>query len=184
MINIKYNSWWDTRKRIQSIENTLAQLDLYNKTNYAKQDYINEETLEIASKNAHINENVYFVLILDNDKPINALEINKDFFRVKFIDDKHRKYLSYDFQGTDKKMLFLSSATYWEYNGDSDKIVKITNYIFKEDGKSTIIERDKLTNEQITYDSKNKIEISGNYEDYPSFGDYKNLIRKERYHLD
>ena len=184
MIQIKYNNWWAFKKKEQSIRNTLSQLDLYNKTDYLSNKNIDSALLEEASSFAHEKQLVYYVTIFQEETPYCFLEINKGFFRVCFLDEFLRKYMSYDFTDNFKeinsKKLFLNSMTFWEFKTSTDKINKITNYIFKPDGQFTIVEKNLLTNEQITNNAKGKIDISANWEDYPEFGNYKSLIKKER----
>lgn len=179
-MRIEFTSWWSARKRVQSVFNTLSRIDSFNDTTYSKQKTVDANILEEASKFAHENSRVYYATIYNGDTPVNFLEINKDFYRVGFLDEHLRTYLSYDFQGSNNGKLFLSKATYFEFQGDTDKKAKITNYLFKEDGSLTIIETDSITREQVIQEAKNKIDVSGNYEDYPKFGKYEALIKKER----
>ena len=181
----KFTNWWAFKKKVQTIENTLAQMDLYNKTDFSKQENINESVLEIAAKYAHENKLVYYVTVFDNIKPYCFLEINKGFYRVNFLDEDLRTYMSYDFYGNNYDQeygnkLFLGKIMIWEFDRNSDKILKITDHIFKADGTFIIVERDLKTNEQIDREAKNKIDVSSNWEQYPEFGKYDSLIRKER----
>jgi len=76
--------------------------------------------------------------------------------------------------------LFLSQIFFREFQGASDKTVKNANYIFKPDGSLHITEIDFVTNEQLNREAKEKIDVSANWEDYPAFGKYDSIIRKER----
>ncbi len=181
---IKYTNWWAFKKKEQSIESALAKMDLYNKTRHNRKKVKDENLLLEAAKHAHENKLVYYVTIFENKKPYCYLEINKGFFRVNFLDDLLRLYMSYDFTdnfcSTNANKLFLSQIVFWEFEGNSDKMLKITNHVFKADGTFLIIERDLVTNEQIDSEAKNKIDVSYNLEEYPKFGNYDSLIRKER----
>lgn len=185
MVQVKYTNWWAYKKREQSIANTLAQLDLYNKTEFSKSKNVDLVLLEEASRFAHDNKLVYYITIFKNEKPYCFLEINKGFYRVSFLDDLSRTYMSYDFYGSNYEKdygdkLFLGKITFWEFEGNTDKMIKITDHIFKTDGTFLMIERDLITNEQIDSEAKNKIDVSSNWENYPEFGKYESLIRKER----
>lgn len=185
MVQIKYTNWWAFKKKEQSISNTLSQLDLYNKTTYSKSKIIDADLLEEASKFAHENELVYYVTINKNEKPYCFTEVNKGFYRVSFLDDFLRTHMSYDFYGNNYEKtygdkLFLGKIMFWEFEGNTDKMVKITDHIFKPDGSFHITERDLITNEQIDSEAKNKIDATANWEDYPEFGKYDSLIKKER----
>lgn len=184
MRKVKFTNWWDSRKAEQSIESALAKMDLFNKTRYGKKKIIDENLLIEAAKHAHENGLVYYSIVFENEKPYCYLEVNKGYFRVCFLDELLRKYMSYDFTDNFNEIksdkLFLSSITFWEFDGNTDKMIKITNHIFKPDGSFHMTVRDLVTNEQIDSEAKNKIEVSANWEDYPEFGDYNSLIRKER----
>ena len=184
MKKVKFTNWWDHRKAEQSIESALAKMDSFNKTRYGRRKVIDETLLFEAAKHAHENGLVYYSLIFENEKPYCFLEINKGYFRVCFLDELLRNYMSYDFTDNFKEInpdkLFLSSITFWEFEGNIDNIVKIDNHIFKADGTFIMIERDLINNEQINSEAKNKIDVTANWEDYPEFGKYDSLIRKER----
>ena len=184
MKEIRFTNWWACKKKEQSISNTLAQLDLYNKTEYSKNKLIDPELLERAAKFAHDNQLVYFVTIFENEIPYCYLEIDNGFYRVNFLDENIRLYMSYDFRDDfssgEPNKLFLSNVTFWDFEGNTDKVLKITSHIFKPNGTFHITERDRITNEQIDSEAKNKIDVSQNWEEYPKFGDYDLLTRKER----
>jgi hypothetical protein len=92
--------------------------------------------------------------------------------------------MSYDFRNKINEVaddkLFLSSVTFWEFEGNSDKMVKIIDHIFKPDGTFLVVERDLINNLQTDRASKNKIDVSANWEAYPEFGNYDSIIRKYR----
>ena len=185
MRKVKFTNWWDSRKAEQSIDSALAKMDLFNKTRYGRRKIIDETLLIEAAKDAHENGLVYYSLIFENVTPYCYLEINKDYFNINFLDGYSRKYMSYAFHGKiynelygDK--LFLSSITFWEFEGSTDKMLVITDHIFKPDGTFLTIERDLVSNEQINSEAKNKIDVTSNWEDYPEFGQYDSIIRKER----
>jgi len=189
MRKVKYTNWWAFKKREQSIESALSKMDLNNKTSYISRKIKDEKLLEEAAFEAHENEGVYYVTIFDNEKPYCFIDINKGFYRVCFLDDNLRTYLSYTFMGEDNiadwrknygHKLFLEVAVFWEFEKNSDKIKKITDYIFKPDGSLHITERDLLKNEQLDREAKEKIDVSANWEEYPEFGKYDSIIRKER----
>ena len=188
MKEFKFQRWMHF-KEMQDIATSLKVLDGYNKTRFNRKFNKGEDTLLESAKYAHNNDMVYFVTVLENDIPISHLEVNKAFFRVYFLDELNRNYMSYDFIGNDlsgwrveipKDKLFLSKITVWTYENDGDKKINISDYIFRPNGQVTIIERNLLTNERIEKQAKDKIDISANWEDYPKFGEYDNLIQKER----
>jgi hypothetical protein len=170
--------------KVQDVETSIKVLDGYNKTRYSLKKDKSVQLLEEGARNAHENGLIYFVTIFENEKPYCFLEINKGFYRVCFLDAFFRKYMSYDFtdnfRAINPDKLFLSSITFWEFEGSTDKTLKNTDHIFKPDGTFLVIERHLVTNEQIESDAKNKIDVSMNWEEYPEFGKYDSLVRKER----
>lgn len=176
---------WTSHKEMQDVETSISVLDGYNKTRFSRKKTGDSDTLLEAAKYAHDHEKIYFITVFEKDAPYCYLEINKGFYRVNFLDELLRLYLSYDFYGrnydeTYGNKLFLGKATFWEFDGATDKKVKITDYMFSTDESLTIIERNQLTNEQIDSKARNKINVAANWEDYPEFGKYDSLIRKER----
>jgi hypothetical protein len=185
MREIKFTNWWAYKKQGSDIRKTLSQMDLHNKTDYSMQKVLDENLLVEAAKSAHNNQMIYFVTVFENDKPICFLEINKGFYRVNFLDEHLRNYMIYDFYGSNyvevyADKLFLGQIVLTDFKGDTDKVLKITSHIFKADGSFHITERDLTTNEQIDSEAKNKIDVSQNWEEYPEFGKYDLLTRKER----
>ncbi|WP_213076766.1 hypothetical protein, partial [Escherichia coli] len=75
-------------------------------------------------------------------------------------------------------MLFLSMAVYREFNDDTDLVINGTTYHFKEDGHTIIIEDDISNN--TSERSETYSDVAGNYEEFPVFGKYDSLSRKER----
>jgi hypothetical protein len=183
-----YVRWNTAYKELAPWQTTLRQMDTHNETKFGKKKIQDELVLEEAARYAHDNEMIYYVTILEDEIPVNYLEINKGFFRVGFLDNQLRDYMNYTFYGKELGFwrenygdkLFLEDIWLKEYDDDTDTILKITQFKFKPDGTFTIDERDEKTNEQILSEAKNKIDTSSNWEDYPAFGYYESLIRKER----
>ena len=70
-----FNSTW-VGNHICTEEATLSQLDSYNKTRYSRRKN-KEGLLELASREAHEQQNVYFATILnEDDSPYCAIESN------------------------------------------------------------------------------------------------------------
>lgn len=130
------------------------------------------------AEKAHASRQPYGVLIGDPKAPTRFLEINNDFVGVGFLDERLRENLTYQFQEVEPGKLFLSMATYREFQGDSDTVASGTTYYFSPDG-SMKIERESFSPHKLET-SESKADVSGNYEDYPDFGQYDRLIRSER----
>ena len=51
-----------------------------------------------------------------------------------FYDDFIRKYLNYDFEVMSESKIFLRTATYWEYDDETDTEVSSLIWGFRENG--------------------------------------------------
>ena len=175
----------DLQNSPHTIAVTLGQMDSYNKTKYSKNSEINEELLQYAAKEAHESGNIYFVTFYEGDNPSCSIESNKDFFRNKFFDEFQREYLMYDFQGRiyEEKYgdrLFLTSVLYRYYDGPKENQINAINYIYKANRKKSKVEFNFIINTQENFDDVEIDDVSANWEDYPKFGQYESIIKKER----
>lgn len=137
------------------------------------------ETLsEHKAKIAHEQRQPY-VAVMEDDEGIQCfIEANNDYFGVGFLDSALREFLSYQFQEVEPGRLFLSMATHREFDGETDRVKCGTTYYFKFDGSVTVESEDFATANVTT--KKMQTDVSGNWETYPSFGDYVSLTRVER----
>jgi hypothetical protein len=134
-------------------------------------------------KKAHKKHDVggsYTALIGSDSMPSCFVDImrNSGWVSVSFLDEHLREYLLYNFQMLDIGKLFLSMAVYREFDGDADLVINGTTYHFKEDGH-TIIREENISN-NTSERSETYSDVAGNYEQFPEFGKYDSLIRKER----
>ena len=82
---------------INTEEVTLRQLDGYNKTRYSRRKN-KEGLLELASREAHERQKVYFATILnDDDSPYCAIESNVGYFGLDFLRDNYDDYLTFQY---------------------------------------------------------------------------------------
>ena len=89
-----FNSTW-VGNHICTEEATLSQLDGYNKTRYSRRKN-KEGLLELASREAHEKQKVYFATILnDDDSPYCAIESNVGYFGLDFLRDNYDNYLTF-----------------------------------------------------------------------------------------
>lgn len=133
------------------------------------------------AKSLHDAGELYTALIKDKDKYISFIEVNlsEGFIGVSWLDDKLREKLAYSFQKSDNSSrLFLSTAMYWEYMNESNDFIRSSRYTFDINGK--VFVEVVNTDEQIKESFETHSDISCNWEDTPSFGEYKNLLKRER----
>ncbi|MES9906175.1 MAG: hypothetical protein ABW168_26285 [Sedimenticola sp.] len=133
---------------------------------------------ENQAREAHEKKQEYTVLVGDPNHPHCFIEIYNDFVGVGFLDEQLRESLTYQFQEVELGELFLSMATYRDFDGETDKVLSGSSYLFSQDGKIQI--RKEAFNPHSLEVSDTKGDVSGNYESYPSFGDYFQVTIAER----
>lgn len=138
-----------------------------------------------ARKN-HESGEPYTVLIGSDTTPSHVIEVTKKagWVSVGFLDEELREYLLYSFKLLNNDQLFLSMAVHREFalhEGEGAGFMNVSNgttYLFNEDGHTVV--REERFNPHLLEESETKVDISGNYEAFPAFGDYRSIIRKER----
>ena len=124
------------------------------------------------------NKKSYTALIGNPMQPHCFIEINLGCYGVNFLDKHKRVYLSYSFEEQENEMLFLIEAVYIEYEGNTDNMLTHTNYWFSPDG-IVKIGKSEPPFQKVEVTEK-KIDVVNNWEKKPEFGNYENLIKKER----
>ncbi len=135
---------------------------------------INEITLEIV-KNKAVKKESYVAVIYNNDTIQNVISITESSYTVRFLDEHLNLILLYDFQIKDEK-LFLDAVYYYQYL-DNNKI-QHTFFSFSENGKMITENRNYITNE--VDEKEGYVDVSPNWENIPSIGDYSKLLKKNR----
>ena len=181
-----FNSTW-IGNHICTEEATLSQLDNYNKTRYSRRKK-QEGLLELASREAHENQEVYFATILnDDDSPYCAIESNAGYFGLDFLGDKYENYLLYEYREDEHRgKLFLRVITLFECcPGTTEKMIRIDFTYTHEGGCSSVVHQGEA------YDGTYEVirtqhppisaeELEKLWVDYPKFGEYDQLIRLDR----
>lgn len=126
----------------------------------------------------HNKREPYTAIISENENPEFIVNCTGKWVSVYFLDEFFRKYLQYDFKEVKENKLFLNTAMYWEYEGNTD--IEVSNMIFRfqEDGHTLMEKRNLKTNEveeRQVLDS-----VDNNWEDYPQFGQYGHLCKEQR----
>jgi len=133
---------------------------------------------EEQARAAHDNNQPYTVLVDSGERPHSFLEVSENAVGVGFLDDFLRESLSYSFQEVEPGMLFLTMATYRTFDGDTDKLVDGTSYIFSQDG-SVKMRRESFDPHRLET-AESSANPTPNYSPKPAFGEYDDLIRVER----
>ena len=181
-----FNSTW-IGNHICTEEATLSQLDNYNKTRYSRRKK-QEGLLELASREAHENQEVYFATILnDDDSPYCAIESNAGYFGLDFLGDKYENYLLYEYREDEHRgKLFLRVITLFECcPGTTEKMIRIDFRYTHQGGHSSLLYQGEAydgTYEEIRTEHPpiSAEELEKLWVDYPKFGEYDQLIRLDR----
>lgn len=133
---------------------------------------------EEQAKAAHENGKPYTALVDSVERPFCFLEVSAKAVSVGFLDNLLRESLSYDFQEVGPGKLFLTMATYRDFEGETDKVVSGTSYIFNQDGSIGIRREHFHPHSLETAESTG--DVISNYALKPECGRYDELIRVER----
>ena len=124
----------------------------------------------------------YCVLVGSETHPRATVHMTQTVAIVSFMNNNINPYVVYIFVRNDKKnpseRLFLSEAKERHYN-DKDEVIMAFLYYFSTDGKTKIV-RTVLIPERYSQDMEIVTDVSGNWSDYPEFGEYDDLLRFER----
>ena len=166
----------------------LKVLDDYNKTRYSRRKK-QEGLLELASREAHEKQEVYFATILnDDDSPYCAIESNAGYFGLDFLRDNYDNYLSFSYRSYPEYpgKLFLYGIILYECRpGTAERLRRIDFGYNFERSYSTLLYQGEAYNgtfEVIKTDHPpiSEDEFSRLLVDYPKFGEYDQLIRLDR----
>ena len=166
----------------------LKVLDDYNKTRYSRRKK-KEGLLELASREAHEKQEVYFATILNDDgSPYCAIESNAGYFGLDFLRDNYDNYLSFSYRSYPEYpgKLFLYGIILYECRpGTAERLRRIDFGYNFERSYSTLLYQGEVYNgtfEVIKTDHPpiSEDEFSRLLVDYPKFGEYDQLIRLDR----
>ena len=138
-----------------------------------------ERLTDAQARTLHDAGQLYCALIGDPERPTCFLELGRGFAGVGFLDERLREVLSYQFQERAPGRLFLSMATWREFDGESDRVRQGTTHVFQEDGR-VAIRRETLLPTHSAETAESQADVSGHWEDVPPFGTYDRLVRAER----
>ena len=145
--------------------------------------------MELASREAHEQQNVYFATILnEDDSPYCAIESNVGYFGLKFLQNNYTHYLTLQYreQRNQNGKLFLTAIFLYECYPGTDKRMRRIDFTYTHEGEcSSVIYQGEAydrTFEMITTAPPpiSKEELEKLWVDYPNFGEYDQLIRLDR----
>lgn len=133
---------------------------------------------EEVARQRHEARNPYVALLSAEEEPRMVVDVAGKWVSVDFLDNRLRKWLSYNFCELEAGRLFLKNACHWEFIDDSDK--PDSSKIFRFDVNGTMLSSEVMasTNEQRVFESA--VSLVPNWEHYPNFGEYSSLCQIER----
>ena len=187
-MKLTLRAWSQGYTELQSERVSLSNLDDYNKTRYSRRKK-QEGLLELASREAHEMQAVYFATILNDDgSPYCAMESNVGYFGLDFLQDNYADFLTFQYRSDSehKGKLFLKLISLFEcYPGTTEKKIRIDFRYTKQGDYSSLLYQGESydgTYEQIRtdYPPISAEELEKLWVDYPKFGEYDQLIRLDR----
>ena len=187
-MKLTLRAWSQGYTELQSERVSLSNLDDYNKTRYSRRKK-QEGLLELASREAHERQAVYFATILNDDgSPYCAMESNVGYFGLDFLQDNYADFLTFQYRSDSehKGKLFLKLISLFEcYPGTTEKKIRIDFRYTKQGDYSSLLYQGESydgTYEQIRtdYPPISAEELDKLWVDYPKFGEYDQLIRLDR----
>ena len=188
-MKVTFRAWSQGYTELQSEGDTLYRLDGYNKTRYSRRKN-KEGLLELASREAHEKQEVYFATILndDDDSPYCAIESNVGYFGLDFLRDNYDDYLTFQYHSYPDHpgKLFLHGIILSECRpGTTEKLRRI-DFGYKLDGSfHTVLYQGEAYDGTFEMINTKHLPISAEeleklWLDYPKFGEYDQLIRLDR----
>ena len=135
-MKVTFRAWNHGYTELQSEGDTLSRLDGYNKTRYSRRKK-QEGLLELASREAHEQQNVYFATILnEDDSPYCAIESNVGYFGLDFLRDNYDDYLTFQYreQLNQDGKLFLKAIFLFECYPGTDKRMRRIDFSYTHEG--------------------------------------------------
>lgn len=160
---------------------------------------------EAQAQKLHEAHKQYTVTVEGFLKPTAIIIVTENFVPVMFLDVLLRPYLEYHFQKQNNGRIFLSMAIrrifcdatdemvdkmqagrqnpsqpWTQYLAHLDKVFEGTSLIFKPDGR-TIKQYEHFSEPYAFEQTELQYDASHHWEDYPEFGKYDHLLKKDRH---
>ncbi|QEL55441.1 lytic transglycosylase [Chromobacterium paludis] len=126
----------------------------------------------------HTDGETYTAIVEMSGKPFCYLNVAREFIAVTFFDDQLRERLEYHFKKISQDDLFLTMAIYRDFLDDKPLVTGGASYIFQQDG-SLHIKHEKFNPHSVEA-ATGEFDPSKNYQKYPTFGHYSDLIKIDR----
>ena len=134
------------------------------------------------ARRRHESGELYSAVLGDPEQPYAVVEVRLEvpFVGVQFLDEQQRTYLDYAFGhygDGPENVLFLRQAIEHRLAPDGE-VTWSALHVFDPSGPAEVEEKDYATGEATRY--KVELDVSGNWERIPDFGDYASVARLER----
>lgn len=130
------------------------------------------------ARRCHENGEPYVAVVPSFEQPAYVISVARPWVTVGFLDAHLREYMTFSFHERKPRRLFMTMALHREFAGASDEVVRATTMAFEEDGTMLAEERDLASGD--VSERRGRVDVSANWGEYPSFGDYGALCREER----
>ncbi|SHG09624.1 hypothetical protein [Pedobacter caeni] len=182
-MEIKYQNYWASVKKLQTEVQLIGRLDLSNKTKYKKKYETGLMSAEDIARINHKNGLHYELSILKENQLFCYLVLKGGHIRANFIDGAQRVYLSYFFfpSKTYADQIFLEEIWYYHFSAESNENEDYRlHFVFDQSGHVSYRKYDEQNKKIQDYESNKSFVIDGLYEPYPEFGHYESVARLER----
>lgn len=133
---------------------------------------------ECDAKLRHEKKESYSAIVKDSNRITNIVEVTDKYISVYFLDEKLRSYLFYVFDIVKNNNVFLRTVTYYLYDDFENIKKECTMAKYEENGYIVIEQNNFITNVSTETDIID--DVSGNWDNFPNFGQYQSLCKKER----
>ena len=182
-MEIKYQNYWASVKKLQTEAQLIGRLDLSNKTKYKKKYETGAMTAEDIARANHINGLHYELTLLKEDQLFCYLVLKGGHIRANFIDRAQRVYLSYFFSPAEiyADRVFLEEVWYYHFNAESDENEDYRlHFVFDQKGHVNYRNYDVKGDKIRDYVHKEIVVTDELYEYYPEFNHYERLVSLKR----
>jgi hypothetical protein len=127
---------------------------------------------------AHRAKRTYTALVGRAEQPLCFVDVADKVIVVGFLDNLLRESLTYAFKEVDAQKLFLAMAIHREFETGTDRVTSGVTYTFEQNGAVNI--RREVFRPHRMEIATSSFDPARNYEAWPDFGTYDQLIRVER----
>lgn len=182
-MEIKYQNYWASVKKLQSEIQLIGRLDISNKTKYKKKYESGAMTAKDIARINHEQGLHYELTIFNAEELFCYLVLKGGHIKANFLDDANRIYLTYFFSPskihTDK--IFLDEIWYYSFSSESsDNEDYRLHFVFDETGQVSYRKYDEKNEKIQDYESNKLFVIDGLYEKYPEFDQYEGITKLNR----